>query len=167
MKKVFSLLISAILISTTFFAQETEQKVERQKGHYNISKFKQLQEELPTPDSQHTASGAPGYEYTQQKVDYKMDIILDDENQRIYGEETITYHNNSTDALEYLWLQLDQNMRAADSKTPEVQSRGLNTCTPLLNFQKHLWKINLMEDLKLNTLKILMGVMPLTILTEQ
>jgi hypothetical protein len=127
MKKVFSLLISAILISTTFFAQETEQKVERQKGHYNISKFKQLQEELPTPDSQHTASGAPGYEYTQQKVDYKMDIILDDENQRIYGEETITYHNNSTDALEYLWLQLDQNMRAADSKTPEVQSRGLNT----------------------------------------
>ena len=29
----------------------------------------------------------------------------------------ITYHNNSKDYLEYLWVQLDQNMRAKDSKS--------------------------------------------------
>ena len=40
--------------------------------------------------------------YTQQKVDYTMDIILDDENQRLYGNEAIVYHNNSQDTLEYL-----------------------------------------------------------------
>ena len=123
MKKYFLLILSFFIISTTFFAQETE----RQKGHYNISKFKQLHEELPTPNSQHTASGAPGYEYTQQKVDYKIDLILDDDNQRIYGEEIITYHNNSQDTLEYLWLQLDQNKRASDSKSPDIQSSKLNT----------------------------------------
>ncbi len=50
-----------------------------------------------------------------------MDIILDDDNQKIYGNETITYHNNSVDNLSYLWIQLDQNMRAADSKTPDIQ----------------------------------------------
>jgi hypothetical protein len=110
-----------IILSSAFLFAQTPEK---QKGHYNISKFKQLDEELPTPNSQHTASGAPGYEYTQQRVDYKMDIILDDENQRIYGEEIITYHNNSKDNLNYLWLQLDQNMRAKDSKTPEIQSNG-------------------------------------------
>ena len=50
-----------------------------------------------------------------------MDIVLDDDTQRIYGNETIRYHNNSKDDLEYLWVQLDQNMRAADSKTPDIQ----------------------------------------------
>ncbi len=100
------------------------QKTEKQKGHYNTSKFRQLHQELPTPNSQHTASGAPGYEYTQQQVDYKMNIVLDDDKQRIYGEETVTYHNNSKDELEYLWIQLDQNMRAKDSKTPDIQGSG-------------------------------------------
>ena len=42
---------------------------------------------LPTPNEQRTASGAPGKKYSQQKVDYVMDITLDDKNQKIYGEE--------------------------------------------------------------------------------
>ena len=51
-----------------------------------------------------------------------MDIILNDEKTKITGSETITYHNNSKDDLAYLWVQLDQNMRAADSKTPDISS---------------------------------------------
>ena len=112
MNNIIFRLILVLCFSSNLFAQNNT----NQKGHYNTSKFKQLQEELPTPNSQHTASGAPGHEYTQQKVDYEMDIILDDENQRIYGEEIVTYHNNSKNNLEYLWLQLDQNIRAKDSK---------------------------------------------------
>ena len=50
-----------------------------------------------------------------------MKIELDDANQKLYGDETITYTNNSPDVLEYLWVQLDQNVRAKDSKTPLVQ----------------------------------------------
>ena len=124
MKKLQVLILSIVCISTSFYAQELDQKKETQPGHYNISKFKQLKEELPTPNKQHTASGAPGYEYTQQQVDYKMSIILDDANQKLYGEETITYHNNSRDNLEYLWVQLDQNMRAPDSKTTAIKGGG-------------------------------------------
>ncbi len=124
MKKTLLVVLVSVFTLTPFFAQESEKKEEKQKGHYNISKFKQLNEELPTPNSQHTASGSPGYEYTQQQVDYKIDLILDDENHKIAGEETITYHNNSKDHLEYLWVQLDQNMRAPDSKTPDIQGRG-------------------------------------------
>ena len=101
MKQFFVLLLSLIIISTSIYAQENQQK-NGQQAHYNINKFKQLHQELPTPNKQHTASGAPGYEYTQQQVDYKMDIVLDTENHRISGKQTITYHNNSKDNLEYL-----------------------------------------------------------------
>ncbi len=81
-------------------------------------KFEQLGTILPTANSYRTAAGAPGKEYWQQKADHRISITLDDENQRITGSETITYYNQSPDALEYLWIQLDQNMRARDSNTP-------------------------------------------------
>ncbi|MFK7920738.1 MAG: M1 family metallopeptidase [Bacteroidia bacterium] len=83
----------------------------------NQNKFRQLGEDIPTPNVYRNGAGAPGHAYYQQQADYDMDIRLDDENQRIYGEETITYTNNSPDRLTYLWLQLDQNRRAKDSDT--------------------------------------------------
>jgi hypothetical protein len=86
----------------------------------NQNKFRQLYDELPTPNAYRTASGAPGPEYWQQRADYKIKMELDDENQKLYGEETITYHNNSPDQLTYLWLQLDQNRRAKDSDTYKI-----------------------------------------------
>jgi hypothetical protein len=116
MKKFTLLLLSIFFIGLSSIAQEQITK----QGHTNQNKFKQLKDELATPNSQHTASGAPGVNYTQQKVDYVMDIVLDDENQKITGKETIIYHNNSKDKLSYLWVQLDQNMRAKDSKTPDI-----------------------------------------------
>ena len=124
MKKITILTLLLGVFSLQTFAQEQKETKQREPGHYNISKFKQLDEELPTPNAYRTASGAPGHEYYQQQADYKMDIILDDDNQRIYGEETITYYNNSPDELEYLWVQLDQNIRAADAKTNDVTADG-------------------------------------------
>ncbi|MCG6188533.1 M1 family metallopeptidase [Maribellus maritimus] len=88
----------------------------------NKNKFRQLKQEFATPNVYRTASGAPGHEYWQQKADYVMDIKLDDKNQRIYGEETVTYHNQSPDALSYIWMQLDQNMRAKDSDSPKIRT---------------------------------------------
>ena len=82
----------------------------------NNSKFKQLKDELATPNVYRNAAGAPGPEYYQQKADYIMKITLDDEKQTIHGEETITYTNNSPDPLSYLWLQLDQNIRKPNSE---------------------------------------------------
>jgi hypothetical protein len=77
-----------------------------------IDKFRQIYSELPTPNTYRTGGGAPGHQYWQQKADYNMQIRLDDEKQRIYGEETISYTNNSPDQLEYLWLQMDQNQQS-------------------------------------------------------
>ena len=132
MKKIGLLLFSIVFITSVNFAQDSKTKA----GHTNQNKFKQLKELLPTPNLQRTASGAPGLKYTQQKVDYTMDIILDDANTRIYGNETITYHNNSDDSLAYLWVQLDQNMRAANSKTPDIQSSSIPNSTSENRFNK-------------------------------
>ncbi len=91
----------------------------------NLSKFRQLKQEFATPNVYRTASGAPGHEYWQQKADYKIDIKLDDKNQRIYGFETITYFNQSPDILTYIWLQLDQNMRAKGSDTQKTMTSAM------------------------------------------
>jgi hypothetical protein len=78
-------------------------------------KFKQLEENLPTPNDYRTASGAPGSRYWQQRADYVIDVEIDDANQRLTGKETVTYKNLSPDTLSYIWLQIDQNIFAKDS----------------------------------------------------
>ncbi|MDB4228124.1 M1 family metallopeptidase [Flavobacteriaceae bacterium] len=123
MKKLASLAFSFLFIVTAVMAQDAPKKL--QKGHTDQNKFRQLKDVLPTPNNRRTASGAPGYEYTQQKVDYVMDIVIDEDKNLLTGNESITYHNNSKDYLEYLWVQLDQNMRAPDSKTPLAKSEDL------------------------------------------
>lgn len=85
------------------------------------NKFAQLEQELPTPNEYRNAAGAPGHNYYQQKADYRMDIKVDDKTQQIHGFETITYTNNSPDQLEYLWIQLDQNVRAKDSDSKLIE----------------------------------------------
>jgi hypothetical protein len=93
--------------------------------NYNINPFKQLKQELATPNSYRTASGAPGHEYWQQRADYKIKMRLDEPNRQLFGEETITYYNQSPDNLRYLWLQLDQNVRDKESDTYKTESSSM------------------------------------------
>jgi hypothetical protein len=86
-----------------------------------------------------SANGAPGPSYYQQQADYVMDIQLDDQQSIIKGFETITYTNNSPDVLEYLWVQLDQNKRAQDSKSPLIEASGAQPATMAGSFvQEHM-----------------------------
>jgi hypothetical protein len=85
-------------------------------------KFRQLDELLPTATSTRTASGAPGHAYWQQRADYKIRAQLDEARRAVSGVETVTYHNNSPDTLNYLWVQLDQNMFRADSDNRNISS---------------------------------------------
>ena len=139
MKKIGLLLFSIFFVVASGFAQDNTKK-KTQKGHTDQNKFRQMKDLLATPNTVHTASGTPGHEYSQQKVDYVMDIRLDENDNRIYGDETITYHNNSKDHLEYLWVQLDQNMRADDSKTPDAISGGASAFITPDNYKKTYMK---------------------------
>ncbi|NME71280.1 M1 family metallopeptidase [Flammeovirga aprica] len=100
-----------------------------QKEFYNNNKFKQLDEELPTPNVYRTGSGAPGHEYWQQKADYVIEASIDEKLHRLTGSEAVTYYNNSPDVLTYLWIQLDQNMRATDSDTYKIRQNNIGKST--------------------------------------
>ena len=95
---------------------------QRDQESINRNAFRQMYQEFSTPNVYRSANGAPGHQYYQQKADYKMKVRIDDENQRLYGEETITYFNNAPDVLDYLWLQLDQNVRSRTSDRPKISS---------------------------------------------
>jgi len=90
------------------------------------SPFRQMYDLLPTANTYRTATGAPGHEYYQQRADYNIKVELDDENQKIYGEETITFYNNSPDILNYLWIQLDQNIQSKESDTHKINQQSLS-----------------------------------------
>jgi len=113
----------------------------------NVNKFKQLNEEITTPNTYRTAAGYPGEDYWQVEADYVMDLVLDDEKQRLYGEETITFHNNSPHPIPYLWVQLDQNVRALDSDSYKVQTSGD------FGAQRGREKVQVGESIPLSTLK--------------
>lgn len=123
----FSVLFLAIMF--TGYAQDKSEVK-------NPDKFKQMYDLLATPNMYRTASGAPGPEYYQQQADYKIDVELDDKTQKLYGVETITYTNNAKEALDYLWLQLDQNEKARNSKSPLIESNGTNTVIPAQTFSR-------------------------------
>lgn len=123
----------SVLLCAQAFAQ---QPIEKQKGSTDTNKFRQMYDLLATPNMYRTASGAPGPEYYQQRADYKMDIELDDKNARLYGVETVTYYNNAKEQLEYLWMQLDQNILSPTSKTPLVESTPADPAISVAGFAK-------------------------------
>ena len=63
-----------------------------------------------------SASGKPGHAYWQNSADYFIKVNLDPQEKKIAATQSITYTNNSPDELDFLWLQLDQNLFKNDSR---------------------------------------------------
>ncbi|MFI5158263.1 MAG: M1 family metallopeptidase [Sphingobacteriales bacterium] len=69
-----------------------------------------------------SASGQPGQNYWQNRANYLIHATLDEGKQdtTITGDVTVDYTNNSPDQLDYLWMQLDQNLFKPDSRGAAV-----------------------------------------------
>jgi len=65
----------------------------------------------------HSANGAPGPKYWQNRVDYKLNAAIDTVANMLTATEKINYINNSPDDLQFLWLQLDQNTYKKDARS--------------------------------------------------
>ncbi|MDB5031218.1 M1 family metallopeptidase [Mucilaginibacter sp.] len=65
----------------------------------------------------HSVNGEPGPKYWQNRVDYKLKAGIDTITKVLSADENITYTNNSPDALQYLWLQMDQNTYKKDARS--------------------------------------------------
>jgi len=99
MRHFFTVLLSACFVFSVFAQNQPYQ-----------GKFEPIDNMITAPNVYRSASGAPGKAYWQQRADYKIKAQLDEKNNILSGDETITYYNNSPDDLYYLWIQLEQNV---------------------------------------------------------
>lgn len=80
---------------------------------------------LPDPAGPtRSVNGLPGAHYWQNRADYTIEATLDPRAKTIEASETIAYTNNSPDALDSLWLHLDQNIYRPDARAHFGADRG-------------------------------------------
>jgi hypothetical protein len=104
MKKTLSLLL--LVLGGTVFAQEVTPN--------NQSAFDDVM--YRRGNAYRAASGVPGPEYWQNRADYVIEAELDEANNIIRGKMTMTYINNSPQALEYIWMYVEQNRFTEQSR---------------------------------------------------
>ena len=115
MNKYISILFCGLfLLSSSLIAQEKE------ISNYNYNDAFGHDFYTKNGTATRSASGKPGHAYWQNSADYKIDVSLNDVTKEISGSETITYTNNSPDALDFLWMQLDQNLFKIDSRGKSI-----------------------------------------------
>lgn len=100
--------VAAFLFSGSAFAQEAP------KYDY-VEAFKPFFY-TQTGTETRSASGQPGHAYWQNSADYNLNVSLNEAKNEITGTAEIKYTNNSPDQLNFLWLQLDQNLFQKDSR---------------------------------------------------
>ena len=83
MKKI-GLTLSAFVLPLAISSAVMASSVEQTKGSF-VDKFRQLDEALPTPNVYRSAAGEPGERYWQQRVNYDIDVKLDEKKHRITG----------------------------------------------------------------------------------
>jgi hypothetical protein len=155
--KLATTFFSSLFFITVSFTQAQEATKTAKTEERNPDKFKQMYDLFSTPNMYRTASGAPGPEYYQQQADYKIDIELDDKNQKLYGIETITYTNNAKESLDYLWLQLDQNEKARNSNSPLVESNKIDPVFSAQSFSRKYLEEDFDGGFKIEYVKDLQG----------
>ena len=108
-----------LIISTTSFAQRKKRPV---GVDTIISNYQPAELFSPAFYSErggdhHAPNGEPGPKYWQNRVNYHIKAAIDTNSETLTATETIDYFNRSPDALQYLWLQLDQNTYKADARS--------------------------------------------------
>src|SRR5215210_6117533 len=126
MKKALLFFVAAGLVKMVL-----AQDIKNNPNSNHANKFEQLGTVLPTPNEYRTASGAPGPKYWQQRADYDIKATLDETNLKLTGTETVTYFNQSPDALEYLWIQLDENQHSNVNNANYQNSNSLPATTSI------------------------------------
>jgi len=109
MKKLFLCCLQLLWIGI-LLAQETGNKTKYDPKDFYLPSFNP-----PQGNVFRSAKGTPGPLYWQNSADYLIHATLSERDTSITGDVTITYTNNSPDKLEYVWLQLDQNLLKATS----------------------------------------------------
>lgn len=71
-------------------------------------------------NDQRAATGEPGANYWQNRADYILDAKLNELTNEISATEELTYTNNSPLKMNFIWMQLDQNLFKLDSRGSKI-----------------------------------------------
>ncbi|MCW3073285.1 MAG: peptidase [Flaviaesturariibacter sp.] len=111
MKRLIIALLSPVLLSMSVAAQTTSPT-----STYNHREAFNPQFYPQSGNDYRSASGKPGPKYWQNRADYKLACTLDTAAHKVTGTSAIIYTNNSPDDLDFVWLQLDQNIYQQGSR---------------------------------------------------
>lgn len=127
--RIFRSLLAAAFAIVVLSGAAKKSEVPAPKSTFNpFETFAPLT--LPDPVNRYrSASGVPGPDYWQNRADYKIHAALDTAANVLTADEVITYTNNSPDALDSLWLQLDQNIYRKDSRARAASGRNVPMST--------------------------------------
>ena len=109
-KQIMMLFLCALMSTNIGIAQEKQQSLYDYNAAFGHGFYNNNGSET------RSASGKPGHAYWQNSANYTIKVHLDDKAKKITGTEIITYTNNSPDELEFLWVQMDQNLFKKDSR---------------------------------------------------
>lgn len=98
--------IILLLFIHSMYAQENT----KESSGYNAHQLFTENFNPPAGTETRSAKGIPGHAYWQNSASYIIHATLSEKDTSVAGDVAITYTNNSPDALDYLWLQLDQNL---------------------------------------------------------
>ena len=105
MKKIFLLCLTLLNMGFLFSQNPANVNSLYNPQDYFLPSFN------PTSGNEfRSANGAPGPMYWQNNADYLIHATLIEKDSSISGDVTISYTNNSPDKLDYIWMQLDQNI---------------------------------------------------------
>ncbi|WP_426688594.1 M1 family metallopeptidase [Rhodanobacter ginsengiterrae] len=105
----FAAALAMVLIAPAFAADGTPSNYDPQQ---TFAPYR-----YPQPATAYrSADGKPGPLFWQNRADYKITASLDPATRLLSGSEVISYTNHSPDALDVLWLQLDQNRYLRDAR---------------------------------------------------
>ncbi len=106
-------LVCLLLINITILQA---QEIRNDSSVYHSRDFFLQSFDPPAGNIYRSAKGTPGPQYWQNSSSYLIHATLNEQDTSITGDVTITYVNNSPDKLEYIWLQLDQNIFSPKSR---------------------------------------------------
>lgn len=108
-------LIACLLLSTTVSFAQQQNEANTKSGYSYTEAFSPFFY-TQNGNTYRSASGQPGQSYFQNRADYQLNVVLNDNENKITGTEVLTYTNNSPDELAFIWMNLDQNLFKDDSR---------------------------------------------------
>jgi hypothetical protein len=112
MKKISLLLLQLLAVSILH-----GQKIKEDTASYDPHQLFAQNFDPPAANAYRSAKGTPGPLYWQNSSSYLIKAVLSEKDTSVTGNVTISYTNNSPDELDYLWLQLDQNIFEPSSRS--------------------------------------------------